>query len=149
MPRPNHLFVASDGDMFDTRVPDWHRKPPLRASYEFAHYRINSPAQYKATLRAGPYAWPGGYPMFLCTDDGAALCWECGRSEARNVISAIADRRRDGWRVIGCDVNYEDDTLVCDHCYSAIGSAYGGDERPGRNPDGPDIIGEPHHGSDR
>ena len=86
---------------------------------------INSVAEYKAILRNGPYAWPGGYPLFLLCDDGGTLCYACGKKEVRQIFSAIADKRRDGWRVVACDANWEDTELTCDHCGKAIELAYG------------------------
>lgn len=90
---------------------------------------INSTLEFKHALRAGPYAWPGGYPLFFICDDGGALCCKCARSEAWRIMSSIRDRKynapSDGWRVIGQDVNWEDSELDCDHCNSRIESAYG------------------------
>jgi hypothetical protein len=34
----------------------------------------------------------------------------------------------DGWRVIGCDVNWEDPSLYCDHTGARIPSAYAEEE---------------------
>ena len=65
--------------------------------------------------------------MFLCTSDGAALCFDCARKEARNVMASIASNARDGWRVVATDINYEDSNLYCDHCSEKIDSAYGED----------------------
>ena len=126
---PDHLFVSSDdGSLYDTRVPQWHTLPPLRADYRRTFSSIKTVARFKATLRNGAYAWPGGYPMFLLTWDGAALCYDCSRVERRNIYSAIADKRDDGWRVVACDVNWEDNDLHCDHCGKQIESAYGRDD---------------------
>lgn len=119
-----YFFVSTDGSLHDTRMVNWHRKP-LRDGYSGHHARISTVAQFKATLRAGPYAWPGGYPLYLLTWDGAALCFTCGNKEARNIISAIADKRNDGWQCAACDTNWEDDNLFCDSCSKPIASAYG------------------------
>ena len=43
------------------------------------------PAAIKQAIR-DKYAWPGGYPLFLVTSDGAALCIDCGKKEYRNII---------------------------------------------------------------
>jgi hypothetical protein len=72
-----------------------------------------------------PYAWPGGYPTYFITDDGAALCHHCVSKNRRLVLGAVHERQRDGWRVVGLDINYEDESLVCDNCYQQIESAYG------------------------
>lgn len=72
-----------------------------------------------------PYAWPGGYPQYLVTTDGAALCCACGRKEWRNIIMAMRQNLRDGWQVDGVDINWENTDLYCDHCSKPIESAYG------------------------
>ena len=71
------------------------------------------------------YAWPGGYPLFLITSDGAALCTDCGKKAYRNIASAIHNNVSDGWKVEAVDVNWEDTELYCDHCSQPIESAYG------------------------
>lgn len=81
--------------------------------------------EYRAAIRSGPYAWPGGYPLFFICDDGGALCFTCAKKERRNIISSIAWNVRDGWKVAAVDVNWEDTELYCDHCSKPIESAYG------------------------
>ena len=72
------------------------------------------------------YAWPGGYPMFYVTSDGAALCPKC-INDSSNPIHF--DGLSDGWKVEGYDVNWEDSQLFCDHCNKRIESAYAEDEQ--------------------
>ncbi len=122
-----HLFIANDGDMFDTRNPVWSHNKPLRAGYRRTYSEIRTVANFKATLRNGAYAWPGGYPMYLITSDGAALCFDCAKKNARNIFDSIDRRSGDGWRVVACDINYEDTALFCDNCSDMIESAYGND----------------------
>jgi hypothetical protein len=76
-------------------------------------------------LIASPYAWPGGYPMFAVTTDGAALCHKCCASEHRSIGFTYGT---DGWAIAGLDVNWEDSSLHCDHCGGRIESAYAEDE---------------------
>ena len=59
------------------------------------------------------YAWPGGYPMFYLTVDGATLCPKCA-----NLYQCFLS---------GVDVNYEDEHLFCDNCNKQIEAAYGED----------------------
>lgn len=80
--------------------------------------------QLKEALRAGRYAWPGGYPTFLFTDDGGVLCHDCTRDNFRDIVDAIKSHSRNGWRVEGQAINYEDPWLTCDQCGSFIESAY-------------------------
>ena len=86
---------------------------------------IQTISDFRAAVRHGPYAWPGGYPLYFLCDDGAALCCKCVRKERRNILESVAHHTRDGWRVIGLNINYEDDSLYCDHCSEQIESAYG------------------------
>ena len=88
---------------------------------------INSISDFRSAMRHGPYAWPGGYPCYFVTSDGAALSFEAARKERRNILESIAHRLNDGWCVIGLDVNYEDNQLYCDHTNERIPSAYGED----------------------
>lgn len=117
-----HLFKCSDGALYDTREAHWERNP-LRTNYAHTHRDINSTADFKATVRNGAFAWPGGYPLYFICDDGGALCFDCARSCAREIIDAIHTRSRGGWRVVGCDINYEDE-ICCDHCSKDIDAAY-------------------------
>lgn len=119
-----HLFITSDGALHDTRQVNWHAKL-LRPNYSRHFGVITNAAQYKATLRAGPYAWPGGYQLYLLLDDGEALCFTCGNKEARQVIASIQSNARDGWQCVACDVNYEDTEIYCAHCNKPIPTAYG------------------------
>jgi hypothetical protein len=72
-------------------------------------------------LAEHPYAWPGGYPLFAVTSDGAALCRHCARTERESIGTTTGS---DGWCVVGLDVNWEDPELYCDHCGGRIESAY-------------------------
>ena len=86
--------------------------------------QIRTISEFRSAVRNGPYAWPGGYPVFFLCDDGAALCCKCAKKERRSILSSIADKVNDGWRVTGADINYEDDMLYCDNCSNRIESAY-------------------------
>ena len=70
------------------------------------------------------YAWPGGYPLFLITTDGGALCVECGKKEFKRIAYAVRHSLNDGWNAAAVDVNWEDPDLYCDHCDKQIESAY-------------------------
>ena len=125
--REHFLASESDGSLYDTRVPDWSARPPLRAVFD-RHYRtIKTAAEFKATLRAGPFAWPGGYPLYFVMSDGESMSFESARENMREIISAIAARDNSGWRPIGVEINYEDSEMVCCHSGRPIESAYGGE----------------------
>ena len=71
-----------------------------------------------------PYAWPGGYPRFFVTNDGEALSFDAAKENQALIIDSIANKTNDGWQVIGCDINWEDDSLYCADTGKRIESAY-------------------------
>jgi len=85
---------------------------------------ITNTAELLATLRAGPSAWPGGYPLYFITSDGGALSFATVQKNLRRVLSSIRDQSSDGWQVVACDVNWEDAELFDDHTGEKIPSAY-------------------------
>lgn len=82
--------------------------------------------QFRADL-SEPYAWPGGYPRFFITSDGAALSYAAARECQGEIDSAIGSQSNCGWRIVACDVNWEDPDLICDHTGARIESAYSED----------------------
>jgi hypothetical protein len=66
------------------------------------------------------YAWPGAYEIHYNLEDGGILCHHCANDEAQALD--IDDPQ---WHIVGYDINYEDPTLVCDHCGRKISPAYG------------------------
>ena len=67
------------------------------------------------------YAWPGGYPLFYVAKDCGILCPDCANAELPRTI----DPEDYQFYIIGADVNWEDDSLTCDHCNRRIDPAYG------------------------
>lgn len=81
--------------------------------------------EIKKRLRAGPYAWPGGYPLYFVTSDGAALSFAAVRKEWRSIVWAhLTNSKQCGWHIAGADINWEDPELYCDHTNERIESAY-------------------------
>lgn len=80
--------------------------------------------QFRTDLE-NPYAWPGGYPRFFICNDGEALSYKAARENQTLIESAISDCDNSGWRVIGCEINWEDTNLYCAHNGDVIESAYG------------------------
>ena len=76
-------------------------------------------------MRAGPYAWPGGYPLFFVAADGVALSFDAVRDNLREVLPAMSQPWDRSWRVVNVDINYEDPELCCAHTGERIPSAYG------------------------
>ena len=59
---------------------------------------INSISDFRAAVRNGPYAWPGGYPLYYVTTDGAALCADCMTKERASIVRSTFENSRDGLR---------------------------------------------------
>ena len=119
-----HFFVSANGDLFDRRQPGWANNP-LRRGYATSHTEIDTTMQLRATLRAGRYVWPGGYPLHFITSDGESLSFETVRKNYRRVSDSISSGSNDGWRVVGCMINWGDTDLRCAHSNARIESAYG------------------------
>ena len=89
---------------------------------------INSISDFRKAVRNGPYAWPGGYPLYFVTSDGAALSFKAAKAERRIILEALRDNdKRCGWHICGVDINWEDAELICDHTNERIECAYGDD----------------------
>jgi hypothetical protein len=87
-------------------------------------------SEIKAALRNGPYAWPGGYPLYFVTSDGGVLSFAAARENWREIVSSHLSNHRDsGWHVASWDTNWEDPELICDHSGQRIESAYAEPEK--------------------
>ena len=116
---PTQAFYTFEGDLFSNAT-----NAKVRDKYAQHSQSIHTGAQLRATLRAGETTWPGCYPLYFYTSDGAALSFDSVRENLRSVLYSIRTRNNDGWRVIGCLVNYEDGELTCEHSGKRIESAY-------------------------
>jgi hypothetical protein len=93
---------------------------------------INTVQEFGAALKQGPYAWPGGYPLYFVTSDGGSLSFATAWNERASIARAIIDDDKSGgWKVIGYDVNWEDADLTDDHTGNRIESAYAEDDAVG------------------
>lgn len=91
---------------------------------------IKTIGDFRRAVRMGPYAWPGGYPLYWVLGDGGALKWDqCkDRFVRREMLTALRDTHRsDQWRPVAVEINYEDADLYCDHTSERIECAYGDD----------------------
>lgn len=59
------------------------------------------------------YVWPGGYPLWYLTESGMTICPKCANNPDVHDDAPIAH-----------DVNWEDETLLCDDCGTSIPCAY-------------------------
>ena len=113
---PDHFFISEcDGHLYDTRRADWPHHP-LRHNYQRHHRTITTGQDLRATLRAGEFAWPGGYRLYFVTSDGAALSFDAVRDNLVSVLDSIRHDIRDGWLVIRLHSSAEDDEpVLCVH----------------------------------
>jgi hypothetical protein len=75
-------------------------------------------------LKQGPYSFPGGYPVYFITKDGGVLSFDSANEMKKEIVDAIKDGYEDQWVVVGADINWEDNSLYCDHSGEKIESAY-------------------------
>jgi hypothetical protein len=125
MTLPSHLFVSSvDGALYDTRDPDWSKRPPVRARYTAGRQPFQDLQDVKAALRRGPWTDLGSYPLYFVTRDGAALSFDAAREQFAQVARDFLNDASTGWRIEGDEINYEDGALTCDHTGKFIPAAY-------------------------
>jgi hypothetical protein len=116
----DHYFISETD-----RAPAWSSNP-LRPNYCRHHQTIQFTADLKASLRAGAFAWPGGYPLYFVCADGEALSFATVRAEWPTICRAImfpGSNRQ--WEIVALEINYENENLVDAHTGEAIESAYG------------------------
>lgn len=76
-----------------------------------------------------PCVWPGGYPCYLVTNDGAVLSPQACKEQFREIVaSVLTDHKNSGWYPEAVDTNWENPHLFCDHTGKRIESAYAEDE---------------------
>ena len=121
MKTPQPTLANYSGDLCNTATG---RTVRPAVAYCHHHRNITTGRELRATLRAGECTWPGNYPLYFITSDGAALSFEAVRAGLRCVLDSIRHHSHDGWRVVAVDVNYEDAHLVCEHTGKPIPSAY-------------------------
>ena len=117
--------MAEIGNGLHTFEGDLYRDNEIiRTNYDRGHRLIESVSDLKSALRNGRFAWPGGYPLYFITSDGAAISFKTAREEFASVCDSIRRGIDDGWRVIAVEINYEDSALFCAHSDEKIESAY-------------------------
>ena len=80
----------------------------------------------KRELRAGEYAFPGGYHKVFVTTEGEYLCYRCVRANFREVADAMkSNDTSGGWCVSAADVYWEGPSMACANCNAPIESEYG------------------------
>lgn len=111
------LFLSCDGALYDAR----NLARTIRPLYARHVRDITNTVEMRASIRAGKYAFPGGYECFFIADDGACICHDCARKEYRLISASINSKSRDGWRIVALDCACNvDDFLMCAHCSRVI-----------------------------
>ena len=82
---------------------------------------------FREIIDNGPYAWPGGYPLYFITSEGGALSFEAAEQNIENIEFSIREEVYDEWHIAAVDINWEDINLYCDHTGKRIESAYAED----------------------
>lgn len=123
--RPSHLLLSESGDLFDTRRADWSANP-IRPGFAKTCREIKTGRDLRSTLRAGSWAWPGGYPIVLITNDGEYVSPGALSKDKNAIYSALWDiRNRISGRIVGADVYFEGPRVQCAYTNADIESAYG------------------------
>ena len=66
----------------------------------------------------------GQYPKYWVCKDGGILSHEAVIQNFWQILDQFYELTNPQWNVIGCEINYEDKTLVCSHTGKPIESAY-------------------------
>jgi hypothetical protein len=114
----DRIIYSTDGSL------EVFRSGVVRENFSRHHTTINTVADFKASLRAGRYVWPGGYPIVFLLWDGCILCHTCAKIEFKQIADAIKHRDTNKqWQVVGCRVCEDlanSDERTCDHCGDKI-----------------------------
>jgi hypothetical protein len=79
--------------------------------------------ELNSALRNGPYAWPGGYPIYFIMADGEAISFKSAEEHA-DLMRAAINGEYGCWLPAVADINWEDADLYCAHSGERIESAY-------------------------
>lgn len=115
------MFLSEPGDLY---ADDLSRivRPAFRRTFR----EIRTGRELRATLRAGAYAWPGGYTIALICSDGEMASISGllrDRSAYRTAIRDIRDRA--DCRIVGTMIYDEGDTRWCAYTNDAVEPSYG------------------------
>lgn len=66
--------------------------------------------------------------MYFICGDGEALAFKTVENNFKEIVSAFMLCEDAQWRIIGCEINWEDAELYDAHTNERIESAYGDDE---------------------
>lgn len=73
----------------------------------------------------GKFESLGMYEKHWITKNGGVLCFECVTENLEQCSDFEA--QNPNWFLIGCQINWEDNQLYCDHCNRKINEEYSND----------------------
>lgn len=82
-----------------------------------------TPKELIASLREGPFTSTGSYPKFWFSRD-SVFSYAAIMAHALEACRAARSNDYSEWRILGCDVNWENPALFCDETGDRIESAY-------------------------
>jgi hypothetical protein len=62
---------------------------------------IETVSDFRRAMRSGPYAFPGGYPLFFVMADGEALSFKAARDNRRELLTPC-ETAPSGRMTVGC-----------------------------------------------
>jgi hypothetical protein len=86
--------------------------------------QIETRDDFVKALEHGPYAWPGGYPVYFVMADGEAMSFDAVKAERSRIEAEFLDASDKAWQPVALEVNWEDSELYCAHTNARIESAY-------------------------
>ena len=84
---------------------------------------IKTVEEFMGALKQGPYAWPGGYPLFFICKDGSTLSFNHVLANKADYAYAIDNAYPEA--IVAVCVNWEDQDLYCEDSGVKIDAAYG------------------------
>ena len=79
--------------------------------------------EFTESIERGPYAFPGGYPVFYLTRDGEALSFQAAADNAELIADVVEGGNDPQWQVVTQEINWESE-LYCAHTGEQIEAAY-------------------------
>lgn len=71
------------------------------------------------------YTSHGCYPKYWVCKDGGILSYEAVKENLNQIKDAMTGESLDSqWEIIGCEVNWENEELICSHTGKRIEVAY-------------------------
>lgn len=116
------LITLDSGELYNTTTDRI-----VRPIYKRHYTRITNRQELRATIRAGAWAWPGSYPVYLFFGDGEACCFKCARKEYKRIAHDMKEGYDASFQIVGADIDYEDIRLYCGICNTQIPSSVGDD----------------------